>query len=268
MDKPNILLIVVDSLRSDKFFGAKKSSLTPTIDKLIENGTYFDQTISSAASTILAVSSLLTGIYPFKLGLGGTDYKKYPSDSNNIAKILNENGYTTYVTAPEIASDFGLVCDFKNPDTTYDNYFSLFAGLGDEIINKFKKNILQSPWFFYIHLFDLHTPVIVPSSFDDQKFGKSQYERMVSAIDDWIFRLLENIDKKNTIIIITSDHGEIIPVVETKDGIISLESSTTDKTLWKLGNKVPKNLYPLKQKMGSVIRKSREKIKSTTLEQN
>ena len=95
MDKPNILLIVVDSLRSDKFFGAKKSSLTPTIDKLIENGTYFDQTISSAASTILAVSSLLTGIYPFKLGLGGTDYKKYPSDSNNIAKILNENGYTT-----------------------------------------------------------------------------------------------------------------------------------------------------------------------------
>ena len=72
MDKPNILLIVVDSLRSDKFFGAKKSSLTPTIDKLIENGTYFDQTISSAASTILAVSSLLTGIYPFKLGLGGT----------------------------------------------------------------------------------------------------------------------------------------------------------------------------------------------------
>ena len=80
-------------------------------------------------------------------------------------------------------------------------------------------------------MFDLHTPVIVPSSFDDQKFGKSQYERMVSAIDDWIFRLLENIDKKNTIIIITSDHGEIIPVVETKDGIISLESSTTEKSL-------------------------------------
>ena len=267
MEKPNILLIVVDSLRSDKFSGTKKSSITPTFDKLIQNGTFFDQTISSAASTILAVSSLLTGIYPFKLGLGGTDYKKYPSDSNNIAKILNENGYTTYATAPEIASDFGLVCDFKNPDTTYDNYFSLFAGLGDEIINKFKNNILQDPWFFYIHLFDLHTPVIVPSSFDDEKFGTSQYERMISAIDDWFSRLFEYIDKDNTIIIITSDHGEIIPVVETKEGIISLESSTTDKTLWKLGNKVPKNLYPLKQKVGSVIRKSREKIKSTNLDQ-
>jgi len=267
VEKPNILLIVVDSLRSDKFSGTKKSSITPTFDKLIQNGTFFDQTISSAASTILAVSSLLTGIYPFKLGLGGTDYKKYPSDSNNIAKILNENGYTTYATAPEIASDFGLVCDFKNPDTTYDNYFSLFAGLGDEIINKFKNNILQDPWFFYIHLFDLHTPVIVPSSFDDEKFGTSQYERMISAIDDWFSRLFEYIDKDNTIIIITSDHGEIIPVVETKEGIISLESSTTDKTLWKLGNKVPKNLYPLKQKVGSVIRKSREKIKSTNLDQ-
>ena len=268
VDKPNILLIVVDSLRSDKCFGMKKTSITPIIDKLIENGTYFEQTISSAASTILAVSSLLTGIYPFKLGLGGTNYKKYPSDTNNLARVLNEFGYTTYATAPEIASDFGLVCDFKNPDTTYDNYYSLFTGLGDEIINKFKNNIIESPWFFYIHLFDLHTPVIVPPSFDDDKFGTSQYEKMVSAIDNWLSKLFEYVDKENTIIILTSDHGEYIPVVETNDGLISLESSVTDKTLWKLGNKVPKNLYPLKRKMGSIIRKSREKIKSTNFDQN
>tara|TARA_Y100001936_G_scaffold208783_1_gene214464 strand:- start:4723 stop:6081 length:1359 start_codon:yes stop_codon:yes gene_type:complete len=267
VEKPNILLIVVDSLRSDKFFGAKKSSLTPTIDKLIQDGTYFEQTISSAASTILAVSSLLTGIYPFKLGLGGTNYKKYPSESNNIAKILNEHGYTTYATAPEVATDFGLVCDFKNPDTAYDNYYSLFAGLGDEIIKKFRNNILQGPWFFYIHLFDLHTPVIVPSSFDEEKFGISKYERMVSAIDNWLSKLFEYVEKENTIIIITSDHGEYIPVVQTENGIISLESSNTDQKLWKFGNKIPKNLYPLKQKMGSVIRKSRDKIKSAKLDE-
>ena len=265
MKKPNILLIVVDSLRSDKVFGTKKTSITPTIDKLINDGTYFEQTISSAASTILAVSSLLTGIYPFKLGLGDTNYKKFPSNSNNIAKILNESGYTTYATAPEIASDFGLVCDFKNPDTTYDNYYSLFAGLGDEIINKFKNNILESPWFFYIHLFDLHSPVIVPSSFNKSEFGISQYERMVSAIDDWLSKLLEVVDLKNTIIILTSDHGEYIPLLKTENGLINLESTTSEQNLWKMGNKVPKNLFPLKKKIGKIIRSSRKKLNSSKI---
>jgi len=265
MSKSNILLIVIDSLRSDKCFGKQKTSITPTIDSLIQNGVFFTQAISSAASTILAVSSLLTGTYPFRIGLGGSSYSKFDPNIPNLVKILNKNGYSTYATAPEIADDFGLVCDFQNPDTSYENYYSLFAGLGDEILNKFKHNELNSPWFFYIHLFDLHTPVVVPSNFNDEKFGSSQYERMVSAIDDWLSHLIENIDQKNTIIILTSDHGEYIPVLETKHGIINLESSETEQALWKLGNKIPQNLLPIKRKMGSLLRTSRNKLKSSRI---
>lgn len=261
MSKPNILLIVIDSLRSDKCFSKQKTSITPTIDSLIQNGVFFNQAISSAASTILAVSSLLTGAYPFRIGLGGSSYSKLDPTIPNLAKVLNKNGYSTHATAPEIADDFGLVCDFQNPDASYENYYSLFAGLGDEILNKFKHNELKSPWFFYIHLFDLHTPVIVPPNFNNKEFGLSQYERMVSAIDDWLSHLIENIDQENTIIILTSDHGEYIPVLETKQGLINLESSETEQSLWKLGNKVPKNLLPIKRKMGSLIRTSRNKLK-------
>jgi arylsulfatase A-like enzyme len=265
MAKPNILLIVIDSLRFDKCHGPKKSSFTPTIDSLIKNGIYFEQTISSAASTILAVGSLLTGLYPFRNGLGGTGYQKLNPKITNLAKILNANGYTTYATAPEIANDFGLTCDFQNPDSSYDNYFSLFSGLGDEILTKFKNEHFQSPWFFYIHLFDLHSPVILPSSFNDAKFGISQYERMVSAIDDWLSKLLKFIDQKNTIIILTSDHGEYIPVLNTANGLINLESSSTEKNLWKIGNKIPKNLLPIKKKIALTIRSSRKKLKSSKI---
>jgi len=263
--KPNILLIVIDSLRSDKCFGAKKSSITPTIDNLIQNGAYFEQAISSAASTILSIGSLLTGLYPFRIGLGGPAYQKFDPKITNLVKILNDNGYTTYATAPEIADDFGLICDFQNPDSSYDNYFSLFSGLGDEILDKIKNKKLKDPWFFYIHLFDLHTPVIVPPHFNDKKYGKSQYERMVSAIDDWLSQILGHIDTKNTTIILTADHGEYVPVLDTKNGLISLESSDTEKNLWKLGNKIPKNLFPVKRKMGSLIRSSRTKLKSSKI---
>ena len=265
MQKPNILLIVIDSLRSDKCFGAKKSSITPTIDNLIQNGAYFEQAISSAASTILSIGSLLTGLYPFRIGLGGPAYQKFDPKITNLVKILNDNGYTTYATAPEIADDFGLICDFQNPDSSYDNYFSLFSGLGDEILDKFKNKKLKDPWFFYIHLFDLHTPVIVPPHFNDKKYGRSQYERMVSAIDDWLSQILGHIDTKNTTIILTADHGEYVPVLNTKNGLISLESSDTEKNLWKLGNKIPKNLFPVKRKIGSLIRSSRNKLKSSKI---
>ena len=247
MQKPNILLIVIDSLRSDKCFGAKKSSNTPTIDNLIQNGAYYAHAISSAASTILSIGSLLTGSYPFRIGLGGPAYQKFDPKITNLVKILKDNGYTTYATAPSVADDFGLICDFQNPDSSYDNYFSLFSGLGDEILDKIKNKKLKDPWFFYMHLFDLHTPVIVPPHFNDKKYGTSQYERMVSAIDDWLSQILGYIDTKNTTIILTADHGEYVPVLNTKNGLISLESSDTEKNLWKLGNKIPKNLFPVKR---------------------
>jgi len=265
MQKPNIVLIVIDSLRFDKCHGNEKSSFTPNIDMLIKNGTYFQETISSAASTILAVGSILTGLYPFRNGLGGASYQKLNPNVKTLTKILKDNGYSTYATAPEIANDFGLTCDFQNPDTVYDNYFSLFSGLGDQILNKFKNSNFKQPYFFYIHLFDLHSPVIVPPSFNKSEFGMSQYERMISAIDDWLSKLLEFINLENTIVILTSDHGEYIPVLKTENGLINLESSTSEQNLWKIGNKVPKNLFPLKKKIGKILRSSRKKLKSSKI---
>ena len=265
MQKSNILLIVIDSLRFDKCHGNEKSSFTPNIDMLIKNGTYFQETISSAASTILAVGSILTGLYPFRNGLGDSSYQKLNSDVKTLAKILKDNGYSTYSTAPKIADDFGLTCDFQNPDTSYDNYFSLFSGLGDQILNKFQNSNFKKPYFFYIHLFDLHSPVIVPPLFNKPEFGISQYERMISAIDDWLSKLLEFVDLKNTLVILTSDHGEYIPVLKTKNGLINLESSTSEQNLWKMGNKIPKNLFPLKKKIGGVLRSSRKKLKSSKI---
>lgn len=39
--KPNILFIIIDSLRADKCYETAKTSKTPNIDDLIRNRTYF-----------------------------------------------------------------------------------------------------------------------------------------------------------------------------------------------------------------------------------
>ena len=63
--KPNIFYFNLDSIRSDKFIGKTKTSITPNLDKLIKNGTYFSQCISCTDGTILALNAMLSGIFPF-----------------------------------------------------------------------------------------------------------------------------------------------------------------------------------------------------------
>lgn len=264
--KPNILFLVIDSLRSDKCYGNKKTSITPHIDNLRKSGVYFEQAISSVASTGIAMSSIFTGLFPSNMGMSGSNFTVLDSNIPNFIKFFKENGYSVFATAPEIASDFGLICDFENPNMGYDNYFSLFDGLGDQILTKLSSKDFQEPWFFYIHLNDLHYPIKVQENFNHEKYGLSNYEKQVSAIDDWIGKILKKIDLENTLVILTSDHGEYIPIINNGKKIINLESSVTEANLWKLGNKVPENLYPVKKKLSNFLRNTREKIKSSKID--
>jgi len=266
ISKPNILFIVIDSLRADKVFGKNKTSKIPNIESLIKNGVYFEQAICSTPATGVSVSSIFTGLYPFKIGMGSEKYQKFNPKIRSHIQILKENGYNTYATSPEITNDLGIVCDFENPDKSYNNYFSLFAGLGNQIIQKISASYLKKPWFFYIHIFDLHKPVVVPKKFDNKKFGTSQYERMLSAIDFWVGKILEKINLSNTLVIFTADHGEYIPLIKHGDVTINLEPSVAERNLWKWGNKVPQNLSPIKQKLGGLIRTTRNQIKNSKLD--
>lgn len=269
--KPNILFLVIDSLRSDQCFSKSKTSITPNIDTLIDQGIYFSQAISSIASTFPSMGSIFTGMFPFKTGMSDNNYEKLDSNIPTYIEHLKKNGYTTFATSSEVNSFLGLTEDFdlKIESSSHNNYFSLFKGLGDKIINKVK-SFSKEPWFFYVHINDLHQPIIVPADFNNKKFGKTDYERMVSAIDSWIGRFLEHIDLKKTCVILTADHGEYIRSLEIGDKHINFESSAGEKILWKIGNKIPGILYGPKRKASAYIRKIRnsdreKKIKNFNL---
>ena len=62
MKKKNILVIIIDSLRSDKFIGSLKTSHTPNIDKLIENGIYFCNTVSPSDGTLFSWAGIFLSL--------------------------------------------------------------------------------------------------------------------------------------------------------------------------------------------------------------
>jgi len=137
--------------------------------------------------------------------------------------------------------------------------------LGEKIINKLD-SMPENPWFFYIHINDLHQPILVPKSFNDEKFGETDYEKMLSAIDFWIGKFLKQIDLTKTLVILTADHGEYIRSIKLDGEIINLESSFSEKLLWKLGNKIPSSLYGPKRKLSSILHKNRDNVRRKKIE--
>ena len=211
--KPNIFLITIDSLRRDKTFGENKSSVTPNLDSLIRRGTSFTQAICTADHTGVSLGSLFTSLYPFKSGIS---YFKFDHGIPNFFNPLQKENYNLHSFVPDLSFFKNLTKNFnKNEYYVYDkrdNWLQLAGGLGNQILEKLDQ--LNEPWFYFIHLMDLHAPFYLPEEFDKEEFGDTKYDRMISYIDTWIGKILEKIDLEKSIFILTSDHGDYIPILE------------------------------------------------------
>ena len=80
---------------------------------------------------------------------------------------------------------------------------------------------------------DLHFPLVVPSSFNNETFGFSKYEQIISSVDQWLGEFIKKIDFKNTILIITADHGTYIKKIKKNSKIIDFEDSGEKEVLQK-----------------------------------
>jgi len=210
--KPNVLFITIDSLRADRIFDEKKSSVTPNLDKLMNNGVCFTQTFSSSDVTGPTLGSLFTSLFPFKTGITlFTENTKVPT----FFKIINDGGYNVYTLFPDSSFFFNITSNLiENDPYVYskrESWIQLFGGLGKRIVDKLE-NKLSEPWLYYIHLMDLHAPFYLPPEFDSKKYGATPQDRMISAVDFWIGKFLEKIDLTKTLVVISSDHGDYIPV--------------------------------------------------------
>jgi len=248
--KQNIIFLIIDSLRSDKFHGISKTSQTPTLDNLLKNGTYFEQAISSADATILSWSSIFTGKFPFKTGIRSSKFNKLSSKTQTLFDLLKQQNFHFYSYLPKLSETIGLFPEFENDDAYYDFYMGLTNGLGDKIIKKLNSNELKEPWFFTIHSMDLHDPISVDEKFSNSKFGKNHYEQKISELDFWISKIVKNIDFSNTIFILTSDHGCYIKSIIKNGKEIDFNiNANMEKTTSKFAKNTPKFLHPLKNKL-------------------
>ncbi|MDC1103847.1 sulfatase-like hydrolase/transferase [Nitrosopumilus sp.] len=259
--KPNILFLVLDALPAKKCYENSSEIKIPNIKKLMKEGVVFKQAISSGDETPVSFASMFTAKFPFKGAIRPSLWTyKYRDNSNNYIKILKKNGYQTYATLPKLTAWKEIFSDFD-----IDYYLShsdrLFNGLGEKILKKINEKEMNEPWFYLLHLLDSHKPINYPNEFDTNEFGIDEYERMMSYVDTWIGKFLEKIDLKNTIIIISADHGDYIRTINDNGKIISFEYKNMSNPTQKIRKVIPEKLHPMMNKSLLIMRSIITKIK-------
>tara|TARA_A100001037_G_scaffold306287_1_gene350436 strand:+ start:708 stop:1982 length:1275 start_codon:yes stop_codon:yes gene_type:complete len=160
------------------------------------------------------MSSIYTSLYPFRSTVLDTELYNLNSDCPNYISKLCDIGYNAYATIPESLTVSKIPQLFKNGCDIFEYTETTFNGLGQKIIDNIISKKFKEPWIHYIHLYDLY----VATSFtidenqstkilNDKKFGKNKYERVLSAMDPWIGKIIQNINFENTILVLSGDHG-------------------------------------------------------------
>ncbi|MCG8579013.1 MAG: sulfatase-like hydrolase/transferase [Bacteroidales bacterium] len=102
-DKPNILFVLCDDLGyNDVGFNGSQEIKTPNLDKLAADGTIFTSAYVSHPFCGPSRASIMTGVYPHKIGsqfnLPANDEtigKGIPKEETFISKVLQDVGYYT-----------------------------------------------------------------------------------------------------------------------------------------------------------------------------
>jgi arylsulfatase A-like enzyme len=189
--KSNLVLIVIDTLRSDRLgcYG-NGDSLTPTIDALREDGILFRNAIVPCPRTTQSVSSLMTGLYPSEHGVRRI-FDRLDGEARTLAEVLRDSGYETYaiVSNPVLRrATSGLSQGFHHYDDAFlptpfnqelplrlfETYIHRIrlrnldaTSTTDRAIDCLREREKGRPFFLWIQYFDPHWIYLPPPEYRD-----------------------------------------------------------------------------------------------------
>ncbi len=210
-EKNNILLIVVDCLRYSALQELLDKGKLPNTEKLLEKSTYFTSAYTTSTTTTPSFTTILSGLYPAKHSVRSLYGYKVSQDLVLVQELLAANNYYTRaeVTGP-LMEIVGLNKGFKDYvfreqyETVYTSWWKRFLNTLDSI---------PKPWFILLHLWELHRPRKLPSNKNtlrNRLYDDLRYKQALVYLDEKLGELYDKV-KKDAVIILTGDHGELTP---------------------------------------------------------
>lgn len=265
---PNVIVIVVDTLRADHLssYGYERDT-SPFMDSLAAEGVRYENAIAPSSWTQPVHASMLTGRYTYE-----THAETQPLDDTypTIGEVMQANGYRTgafsantlfftrrqghgrgflhfednYQSVPDAflnSSLYGFLFDFYGLRKAL-NYEGvptrvLATDINDSVLRWLDKD--DKPFFVVMNYFDVHDPYTPPEPYRSkyasvpnpgglingfmERYSPSltpeqiqseidAYDGSIAYVDDQIRAFFGELKARglleNTIVIVTSDHGE------------------------------------------------------------
>ncbi len=226
IEKPNIILITLDTTRADHlpcygYSGVK----TPYLDDLAREGIVFEQCTTSSPLTLPSHTSIMTGLYPTYHGVRVNGNTAVSQKLLTLAELFSQQGYQcgAFIASFILDGRWGLNQGFHHYDDQLEleKYHEANLGLiqrpGNEVVDaalSWLEGQSSSPFFAWIHLYDPHTPYEPPepylAEYSTKQFGL--YDGEIAFMDEQIGRVVSWLKEKEltgkTLIALMGDHGE------------------------------------------------------------
>lgn len=260
-DRPNLLLITMDTTRADKLgaYGCPDIR-TPAIDGLARDGVLFLDAHASVPITLPSHCTIMTGLYSLGHGVRNNGNYVLPDGVTTLAEVLSREGYATaaFVGAYVLDSQFGLSQGFG----TYDDSFREYGKAGASYFGYLERPAVElteralswidsasEPFFLWLHYFDPHYPYLPPPPFD-VLYARDPYLGEIAYVDSCIGRVVAKLEEKGLsdrcLVVLTSDHGESLGEHgELSHGLFLYEATTHVPLIMK---------YPAELPGGSTLR--------------
>jgi len=253
--RPNVVLVILDTVRRDFTGCGEGASATPNLDALMDEGTGFTNAWATAPWTPPSHASMLTGLLPS----GHRCTSKSPrlvSDAATLQKVLGGAGYETaaFHSNPWLTDELtGLLRGFDSefvagpPGIQIVNIIAMSRQGGRETVDNvagwLEERPPDEPFFMFVNLLEAHLPFdpspgyreqylsdVAPEeqvatgwanavnaglvSEDEADWGlvRRLYAGDVHDADGFLGEVVSLLKQRglydNTVIVVTSDHGE------------------------------------------------------------
>src|SRR5262249_19113815 len=248
----------VDTLRADRLgcygFGLAH---TPAIDGLAHEGVRCADAASSAPITLVAHSSIMTGLFPPAHGVRDNGNYALGPDAVTLAERLSAAGYRTgaFVSAAVLARRYGLDQGFDvyDDDLWAEDEPPLFmirerpgsrtADRALAWLDQWNADGRPKPFFLWTHFFDPHQPY-EPHSLDLAALAPTASDAEIPEADRAVGRILDWRRRRHplddTLTVFTGDHGESLGEHgEPTHGIFIYDATIHVPLIWRLPGVFP-----------------------------
>ena len=237
----NLVLVSLDTTRRDHLgtYGYERDT-SPKIDALAQTSAVFLNAFAQFTTTKPSHTSMFTGLYPHTHGVG-TSTRLLAQERLTLAEILRDEGFDTGA----FLSGFPFRVGRKGLDQGFDIFDVEFEDArrdGRETTGRalswLQGRDPDERFFLFLHLYDAHGPyrpdeeyeglfrseTLGPELHDIPEYQKltdedgaplthlnayvDRYDAMIRYQDDLVGDLLSAVDLDQTVVLVTSDHGE------------------------------------------------------------